>query len=376
MLFSYQRAPSAKKIFGISLWIAIWLNIVFYLAWELFGAVFVCLVLFPKKVWEIVRRVKNLLAIVAGMLLGMIHYVIYNLFNGFPTFQTLWLSIFNTEKYNENAIDNKQLGGLFDEVLIRFGYLKAYAWIGVMGCILLMTAAAVILIIWACYKKRWPEIRYFIASMLWLYAVAGAILISPNTTRAGHYIYLIFPFTAALVSLCIWIKKRVSPKVACALLVTVAAGCMAHSTYRVCVANDNKGTGYFTPAIFELTDYTADHDMDDDVFFVEWGFHAQYYFMHKGDFTIREMVWRLQDVDSSQEAEELSEEYLSWMLEEKDVCYFPCYLKKDGSIQSEDVALFIESAEACGFEVTPEKDFYETNGARPIIRLYQVTRGE
>lgn len=186
--------------------------------------------------------------------------------------------------------------------------------------------------------------------------------------------YLIFPFTAAVVSLCILLEQEFSVKrVTVAILALVFAGCMIQSVVKVYRTNLAKGTGIFTSAIFDLVDYTADNEMDDDLLFVEWGFYAQYYFMNKGEFTIRQVVWDLRSDITQEEAVELSEECLSWMLEDRQTCYFPCYLDKSGEIQNGQIALFVEGAVQNGFDVTIERDFYEADGTTPIIRLYKVS---
>jgi hypothetical protein len=59
-------------------------------------------------------------------------------------------------------------------------------------------------------------------------------------------------------------------------------------------ANNTNGTGYFSPAIFELNDYYKNHHIaDKDTIYLQWGMYSQIYFLNKGKYLINSQVFQL-----------------------------------------------------------------------------------
>ncbi|MGM9669574.1 MAG: hypothetical protein ACI3VZ_07450 [Faecousia sp.] len=361
-------------------------NIAFYSVWHI-AAFFIVSVVFYPKFWPaVIKSWKNILAVILGGCIGLFHFVLYNVMNGFPTVKTLVNSIFFVEKYNESAIDYKTSSGVLGELPGKLEKLKEYLG-GSASFFLVVLLAATFLIIfevWYIKRHKRSELagigKIVLVSLVCFYLTFVFILVSPNAKASHHFCYLVGFYSAAAVG-AIWLMGKLMPgakmlMTACAL---VMIGVSAFQTGAdVLKELKSGGTGNFSPAIFDLHDYLEENEIDDeDMMFIDWGFHAQLYFLNRGDFKIQEVVFQLMNSDETRVFENLMHFFDRV---DKEELFFVAYdsdmetLLKEGDVSSlgDPSRRFAEFVDQCGGEITEVQQFYERDG-EDVFALYRLS---
>ncbi len=200
------------------------------------------------------------------------------------------------------------------------------------------------------------------------------ILLSPKTFRADHYIRLSPFLELSIISIAIlyskvfasiWIKR-----ISTAFLFLFLSLNIFMSYNCAQKASINKGTGNFSPAIFDLNNYLNTNNIDyNNIIFTEWGFHAQLYFFNKGEVIINNIQYKLRN-KKDPELSELVRSNLTDILEERKVVselYFPVSAIKLKYVSD----ALLKVVNEMGGKVYKQKVFYERSG-REAIYLYRV----
>lgn len=291
---SYVRRGGAWRVVVTGFLVGVAINVTFYATWVVVGLAVAGVVLYPRVLLDLVRRWVLLLATVAALLAGMVNYVYYNVTQGFPTVRPAFERIFRPDAYAENPIDFKESAGLVDEVVrhLRFvpellGPAAAVIIVLVLGS-LVVTAVGLVV---AGRAHRLREVRLLGVPGIALVVAFGLILVSPNTTRRGHYAMLTGLLELCLVAAFVLLvrqlpalHRRTVASVAVVLVVGYTALGGATSRASVDRVIESGGSGFFSAAIFDLHDYLVAHDVDgSEVLQVQWGSAAQLYFLTKGE---------------------------------------------------------------------------------------------
>jgi hypothetical protein len=135
--------------------------------------------------------------------------------------------------------------------------------------------------------------------------------------------------------------------------------------------NRTGGTGLYSPAVFEFTDYLKEQKTDTrNVVFLTWGLHTQPYFLNKGDFQINQLVFRLIDESTKEEKQLILKYFFSSYKaqpEQGNRLYFPLYAQRRSDINE----ALMDLVESYGGDLKPERVFKERTG-EDVIVLYRL----
>lgn len=327
LIFPYIRYGWANLLYGIGfaaaaafwnkyirskklryLWLSVFVlcfqvNIQFYFMWVAAALIFTIFILYPKRFFDAVFHVKNILVIICAVVLGLINYVIYNVKTGFPTVMALWNYLFNRDKYNQNAIDNVKTESFSDALIYKLQtYLACVGiWKELFLCfVALLLLSNFILAVVFIYRKQIQDKKiYFMPGLVTIVSFA-LLCISPNSQGPHHLTYIVIPFMlwiACTFELFLGLYENGPTKhliYGAAFAMTVVF--FIQSNVSVVEANQTEGKDYFSSNIYDLIDYVDHHEeiTDSNMLFIQWGFASQIYFMNNGEFEICEL-WGLTD---------------------------------------------------------------------------------
>ena len=361
-------------------------NIEAYFLWVIAGLTIASIVIFSQYWKKVLGSIQYCLVILAAIILGWINFLIYNIFVPFATIKPIYFRIFDPLTYAESPVDYKQTSPLFADVWSKLTttFPSFYSDYGIFYIILII--AMTILYIFLASKiikmHRISQYKQYFFPFLCFSLIFILILLSPNTTRAGHYVYLIPFFELSIVFLFLLGEKIFNRKYLSKVLIITLIGLivlnsviigMEVSSYR-----HTRGQGIYSPAIFDLNDYIHDESIrPDDIIFLEWGMYSQLYFLNKGDFKIHSIVFQLYDTKDSEERKSV---FTKFFLKQKnpgqsDRLYFPLY--RDGFNSRNDAILadFIEFITENNGTVKKIATFYETNGDE-VMDMYALENSE
>jgi len=378
VLFIYKFFKQGKKLTDLFLAgfiLFFTANLGFYFVWDITGMAIAGILLFPDYCKTIFGSLKNIAILTASAVIGLLNFVIYNIGAGFPTIKPLILKIFFPSEYNKQPIDYKASLPFAQDIAVKMGnisdffagYANIYYFI-----IIAMSCVYGFLIYWLISKKKIMEYRLYIFSFICFWLILIMILISPNSTRAGHYVYLIPFMELSMVSLVILLNKFYNSTMirmpGVIFLVFVAVLNIFVSNIQVSKIVASRGTGNFSPAIFDLRDYINDKKIDSkDIVFLDWGMQNQIYFLNKGNFKINSLVFELMN-KTGQEQYKILKAYLisKFGKDAPDALYFPFYSRED-SLRDALVGLVNFN----GGKIEQTHLFNETDGEE-IISLYKL----
>lgn len=310
----YLRGGSRWSLGLASLLTAAAVNVSFYTAWVVAGLAVGAVILYPSVLREMLTNVRNVAALVFGALIGLFNYVYYNVAQGFPTISPLVNRVFFPDRYNKNPIDFRESRGFVAEAFEHLRYVPTL--LGGAGVVVALfavltlgiTAAATVV---ALRRREMAEVRLAVLPTVAVVVAFGAILVSPNTTRRGHYGMLVGLLECAFAGAVVlavrygpeWLRRwRV---IIVPLLVSVLFSTYATASYgSVGRALRSGGEGYFSSAIFDLRDFLDENGVaDDDVLQVQWGSYAQLYFLSQGEFVSPNVVFPVLGADEDKRVE-------------------------------------------------------------------------
>lgn len=391
----YQQTNKLRYLWLSVFVLCLQINIQFYFIWVAASLIITLFIVYPKKSIDAVFHVKNFFIVISAALLGLIHYVVYNIKNGFPTLVTLWNYLFNLDEYNQNAIDNKQTTSLVDGFQVKVNtYLSCVGiWKPLfLGILLFIVIANIVLVSVFIYRKQIQEKKgYFVAGLVTIFSFL-MMLISPNSQGAHHLTYIVIP-------LFLWIACTLELLIECANkrgvkywiygvvgAITIIFFIQSNAT---APEDEISKSDYFSSNIFDLIEYVDEQEeiTDKNIIFLQWGFASQFYFMHNGEFQISELFWEVADLQGIQYK---TAQYLQNM--EGDVLYVPAYYTEvsnfgddvviieengvDKYIKVDELlALWMHEFEANGGICTIENTFNSREGNGQIV-LFKVENVE
>jgi hypothetical protein len=139
----------------------------------------------------------------------------------------------------------------------------------------------------------------------------------------------------------------------------------------VAEVNRTGGTGLYSPAVFEFSDYLNQRDIDSqNVIFLTWGLHSQPYFLNKGRFHINHLVFQLIDKSNKAEIQAVLKRLFSSPMarpQQGDSLHFPLYAQQRTDINEALIDLVREREG----RLSLEKVFRERTGEE-VIHLYRL----
>ena len=352
-------------------------NYLFYFMWVNVALCLASFIFFYDYWFIVIRSFKSMALIITAVILGLFNFVLYNVMNGFPSVAPFFLNLFNKEEYNKKPIDFKPLPSFTEELSIKFicikrlfsGFFNIYALI-----LIIFTVLFLYLIYRVIRDKKFADYKlYFYPSGVFLFTLA-LILLSPKSYRAGHYVYLIPVAELAIVSL-LWLfgtlfswKKNLK-----IFIWTVAVILCCFNFYvansEVNTANKTNGTGYYSPAIYDLDDYFHENNIaSENVVFLQWGMYSQLYFLNRGDFQVNSLVFKLFTQTEEKRIEILENYFTSPEISRKDRLFFPLYTGITRDIRD----CFFKFIAKYDGNIDKIKTFYEKDGKSEVFDLYEL----
>jgi hypothetical protein len=372
----FNKTNSLVDLFLAVFFLAFAANVRFYVSWIIAAMILAGVICFPQYLRYLLSSFSRIAVVVCAFVAGLFNFVIYNVVTGFATFRPLYLRIFKTAEYNENPIDHKIAAPLSDAVTRKLNlflsflgpYFVLYVLVG--GIIILAYGVAFYALV---RQRQLGKYRIYFFPVVTCLFILTFILISPNTTRAGHYTYL-FPFfqislvAAMLLTYKLFGKYKTVKAFVMILPVFVIILNFYSSNLEVAKANKTCGTLFFSPAIYDLKSYLDQKGLDyNDVIHTEWGMYGQLYFLNKGERPIRS-IWQLIGTRTDRERQAiLTSFFTSGEGDPVGDFYFPVYNNLQKDIRT-SLFQFIESN---GGRLIKVKQFYEKSGD-PIFALYKL----
>ncbi|MDR1293383.1 MAG: hypothetical protein LBK59_00250 [Bifidobacteriaceae bacterium] len=386
LVVGYFRSGSRWALFGAAAFAGLAINISFYSAWVVVGLGVSFVIVNPRRAWSAVRHWRNLVAVVAGAAIGLFNYVYYNVTQGFPTVRVFTDRIFALDAYNEHAIDGVASQGVLTEVGERLGLLPRYMdGVGPVavalwaGCLAVCAAVAFT----AIRTRSWASYRWYFLPVIGAVIAFGAILISPNADRAGHFGMLVGVIESALVCTYLMAAKAFGPAIPAlrrralpAILVGVLA-CTGALSSRVAIDRELRigGRNEHSTAIFGLVDYVLDNVPSSQLLQVQWGSYSQLFFFTRGEYATPGVVFQVLYEPMDERVRIIADA----VREHGGDMVVPVYLMKDpvhGDLDFSWAADAVEeTARALGGALCVEETFARADGREDIV-LYRIRTGE
>ncbi len=375
----FRHGQRKRDLFFGFLLLFLCANQMFYFSWVIAGLLLAGILLFPRETLSCFFPLSRSLVVALALMLGLVNFVVYNVAQGFPTLMVLFNRLFRPQVYNAAPIDYRPAQPFAEELARKLHQLPLYFdtpgfYLGLYAATLLVT------LLFAFHLQRqgrFGENRLYFLPGLTTVIILGLILISPNSTRVGHYVFLI-PFLQLSVLSAVLGAGRILGgfgRLRRIVLIGVPAVLVTFSfmvSNSVVVAtNRTGGTVRFSPAIFDFVRYLDTHSIDSgDVLFTVWGLHLQPYFLHHGEFRMRRAIYELLARPTQADKEAFFEQYFSScraVPERGDALYFPFFARVDVEVR-EALLDFLKRQNGT---VVLEKVFPERNG-QPAILLYRL----
>ncbi len=375
----FNETNSLLDLFFAVFFLAFAANVRFYVLWIIAAMILAGVICFPQYLRHILSSLARSGVAVSAFIVGLLNFVIYNLFTGFATVRPLYLRIFDRAAYNQQPIDYKNVEPLLSSIARKLGLLLSFLgpyhslYILVGGLILLAHAIALYRVV---KDNKWTEYRKYFFPIITCVLILIFILLSPNTTRPGHYVYMLPFYEFSLVASMLLMYKlfgKYNPVRAFVVILPVFALFLNFysSNVEVEAANRTSGTGYFSPAIFDLKSFLDKEGIDyGQVIHTQWGLAAQLYFLNKGQVPPPgALIWNLAGARTDGAKSEVLQSFFVSKEEPFSAgdLYFPIYNNK----QKATSTLFFNFVRSNGGELIRIKQFYEKNG-KPVFALYRL----
>jgi hypothetical protein len=376
LIHGFVSSPQSRiqLFFGVFL-LCFAANQMLYFGWVVAGLALATAILYWDQWIEHVARLRNWIVAAAAASLGLFNFVIYNLLNGFPTISIFFTRILFPDRYNKEPLDYSKTDPFLEDIWSKITQIPVFLgpyWEFSAALIVLSSLVAVCFLVKWLREGRLTENRIYLLPFLTFYLILVLILISPKTTRAGHYVYVI-PFVQLAVLSSVLLVGRIFQKrsFVIGLPVVLTAASLFASNQIVSKINQTGGTVLFSPAIFDLSDYFEEQRIDSrNVVFLTWGLHSQSYFLKKGDFCINQLVFSLIDEPSRKEKQFVLKSFLSSSRaqpKQGDFLYFPLFAHYRTDINQ----ALIDLVDSYNGAISLEKVFQERNGQEAIL-LYRL----
>jgi len=376
LLAGFVRTPDSysRLFWGIFL-LFFTANQMIYFSWVIVAMALATMIVYPRQWFCFARRLRNWVIFLLAASLGLVHFLVYNLSEEFPTASIFFRRIFFPDEYNKEPLDYARTQPFVQDIGTKLSqiphFLGPHWQLSVAIVVVSFLVVLAFLVKWF-KEKTLQNNRIYLLPFLVTTIILSLILISPKTTRAGHYVYLI-PFlqmsvltSVLLVGNCF--KSQQWSRLFLLLVpgLIVVSNLLA-SNQIVSAVNRTGGTGLYSPAVFEFTDYLREQRIESqDVVFLTWGLHAQPYFLNKGDFQINQLVFELINQPNKQKKQSVLKHFFASVFG-RDCLYFPLYSQRRNDIKETLVKL----AEAYGGSLKLEKRFKEKTG-EDVILLYRL----
>jgi len=374
-----QHPTSRSRLFWGTFCLFFAANQMFYFSWVIAGITLATLILYPRHWRRFVSGIKNWIVFVAASSLGLANVVIYNLASGFPTIHIFVNRLFFPDEYNKQPLDYSKTLPLAEDLWVKLsqvpGFLgphwKFFVTVGLASILITLAFS----LKWA-REGRLAQKRVYLLPFLVLFMTLMLILLSPKTTRAGHYVYII-PFlqleilTSILLLGGLFKSQRFSRLFLVGLPVLLVSVNFLASNQIVARTNQTGGTGLYSPAVFEFNDYLNEQKIDsNNIIFLTWGLHSQPYFLNKGQFHINQLIFKLIDKSTREEMLPVLKHLFSSPMsrpKQGDSLYFPLYAQWRTDINKALIGL----VETYDGRLILEKVFRERSGD-DVILLYRL----
>ena len=379
-LFFERNQQSIYLFFGTFL-LFFEANIEAYFLWVITALIITSIIIFPHY-WKIVTSsIRYLLTIVCAILLGWINFVIYNIVYPFATIRPMVLKIVDPAQYNLQPVDFTPAAPLPEDIFFKLSQLFPDLYRGYGGIYLILIAALIILNIFLIFKtvkmQEFPRYGKYFFSFICFCLIFTLILISPNTTRAGHYVYLI-PFLelsivfAFLFSEQVFRNKYIPKLLVITLISMILLNCFV-SGMELARYDRIKGKEYFSPAIFDLNTYINKESLPpEDIIFFEWGMSSQLYFLHDGEFKINRVDLQFEPTNYEERKAKLAGFFaLQPNPVRSDTLYFPLYTGEFDSRNTATRTDFLRFVQEQNGTITKVQAFNESYGPE-VIGMYAL----
>lgn len=357
-------------------------NIEAYFLWVIAALVISSIVVFPHYWKTVLGSIKYFMIMIFAIILGWVNFVIYNILSPYATIEPLYLKIFDPLQYNQQPVDYTQAAPLLDDISVKINSLFPSFFDGYGIVYIMMIIALICLNIFVIVKiikmQEFSKYKKYFFPFFCFCLIFVLILISPNTTRAGHYVYLIPFFEISIVSFFMvcenvfnktYFSKLLVITLICLVILNTGVSGMAIMKYQ-----DTKGRHYFSPAIFALNNYINNESLQsEDIIFLEWGMYTQLYFLNNGEFKIKSIVFQLYDTKSYEERKAAFTKFFTGQKNpgRSNTLYFPLYKKGFDTRNDAILTDFNRFIKENNGTLTKIQTLYETNGDE-VINIYEL----
>ena len=374
-------------------------NIEQYFLWVIAAIIISSILVFPHY-WKIVlSSSKYFVIMVLACMLGGINFFIYNITFPFATIEPMYLKLFDPLTYNQQPVNFVQTPPLSEDIINKISIVFPSFFEGygiVYQLIILILVALYIFMIFKIIKTHdFSKYGHYFFPFFCFCIIFLLILISPNTTRAGHYVFLILFFELSIVSF-FYVSAKIFNKPYIFKLLIITLICLVALNFIVSedeihLIKESKGTNHYSPAIFEVNDFINNESLPyQNIIFLEWGMDPQLYFLNQGKIKVNSLVFELYDTKSYTERESVFKKifmkrenfngpyklYFPLYTEGyitrddailSDLYYCDAYIKRDDTILSDFNRFVIQNHGT----LKKVKTFYESDGSEVII-LYEL----
>ena len=383
----YKSSGNLWLLFLASLFFFITINWKFY---SIFLILSIIIVSFLYKMigFRITKqRIQETIILFIGAIVGCINYVLYNVLNGFPTLSIFFNSIFNRSSYT--PIDDAIKTDFLSEVKTHVEAFISFIGNELFVFSVLLVAVSLLLLVFAISKRAYGVVIHYYLLFVSLLAFLIAF-IAPSADRPDHYIQIIPFFVMGIIDAlsiadCLFgefIQTKIK-KYLVSTLCVISIGLLIVPCYRIISSNyKTKGSGHFSPSIFELFSY-IDNDYHEDVQYIDnkkdkkiavfgWGIGSQLYFLSKGEFLLDER-YKFELMDADETYENTYNKLLQFFLSDTSECstiYIPTYTKRL-QLFDPNIGQAIEAL-AAKTNTSFDKLFFNERNASDIIALYVI----
>lgn len=375
----FVRAEHTRDLFGSALFSAIALNISLYAAWIFAGLAVAALCFYWPTLRSVLTSVRHLGAALLASAIGCFNFLYFNLTQGFPTLRPLIDRFISPDGSNAHPIDFKQSHGVLGDAALRlpllWGFLGSAAAVSI-AIFLVAVAVTLLSFVGSLKARRIRADRVLYVPMLALLVSLAAILVSPNTTRRGHYGMLVVLlecafFAGAVLAGRLLPKMRPATARGGAIAMFAAFFALNASVSRASVDRQlvTGGQGFFSSAIFELYEYAVEDQRSElPLLQTQWGSDAQLYFLSDGSFTAPSIVFPLLGRPSEQARIQLVAQAVRAA---GGAVAIPVYSNVPAVGGVDQISLLEGAAQTQGGSVCTEKVFTDRRGQEQI-RLYRL----
>lgn len=371
--YFFERYYKTRKLYNL-FWgvfiICLGANFTFYMIWNIVALALTSLILDGDLWKEIIFSFKALMVAIFSIAIGLFNFVVYNLFNGFPTVKKLFAYIFNTKDFSMDGVSNESLKESLKLTLDKLDYMLndcLEIYIVILGLLVFLW---VLLASLKRYKGMDLNRHAFYPILVLLFTI-GCILISPKPRFAYHWLMLspAFELTLALSVIVVskyliknkWIMQIVSIILCifmCALLNSKI------KEHKIAVEEFHLSKDYEY-----LKEYFERNRIDDNqILYFEWGIDAPIYFSSQGKIgASNKKYFSYMEADKEKIENKLQKDLAEITFQD---IYVPLYKDQDCylNFMSENVINFLEG-NSLKFSVI-ESEWMED------INLYKIEKDE